>query len=190
MDSINSITAYDQAAGIRGNSKEYSRQEGETIVKILLDERSLSQLADPEINLLSLGYNWWGKHDLAYQASLILLQKQPLDESILEHVYKYLWNAHCHRDFPEECDRLIKRNLGPSVFWHLSKAAYLTDDATGFHIEEIEWEPNMPVKHPHYAQRALQEIQMARLSASKEGIDFDRWYEKFAHKFAPLAAYQ
>jgi hypothetical protein len=138
------------------------------VVELLLAGRNVSDLSADELELLSRGYNWWGKHLEAFEAARLYLALAPHYQERFRLAGMHASNAFCHdlAGFVAACDSCIADALGPAAFWQLLKADQYIAFATGEReLEDFEWSPGDPILHPEQLRPAA-EAMAAALEAS------------------------
>ena len=70
-------TPAEQARWIFAHSRDGSFGDGQHVVELLLADRDAPELSVDELELLSRGYNWWGKHLKAFEAARLNLARAP-----------------------------------------------------------------------------------------------------------------
>jgi hypothetical protein len=158
-------------------------------VELLLAGRSASDLSSEELRLLAKGYNWWGRNAKAFETAKLGLARTPDSTEWLSLAHLYARNAFL-RDLPRfltACDTCIAEGIGPAAFWHLLKADQYIDIATGeWELEEYEWVPGHPIRHPELLRPAAGALEAAlacepglRDQEAARGWVFD-WNLRFA----------
>lgn len=163
-DTMPTGTPADQARWIFANSRNHSSGDGRRVVELLLAGRDISALSSGELQLLAKGYNWWGKHELSFEAAKLDVARAP---HIIERVRlagMYASIAFCHDlpGFVAACDQCIAEGLGPAAFWHLLKADQYIAFATGEReLEDFEWSPGDPILYPEWLRPAAEALEAA-----------------------------
>lgn len=187
MPQGNTETPADVARRIFAASRYHGASDGERAVMALTKGREKAELSDDELRLLALGYNWWGKHEDAYRASLLLLTRHPQDEAVLEGVRLHLWNARHASGYLAEGDRLNEAGLGPPAYWRLIKADFLLSRAKGEHeLEDYEWVDGDPILHPEDLDAAAAELEMALKADPSLRDGSKKWAGDWNDRFRPI----
>lgn len=151
---------------------QYPEGDGKRIVELLLSGRRVDDLSTEELQLLSKGYNWSGRDREAFDVAYRALERRPNEVGWWWFVRDILLNLfiNAHWEEPnkgralliEECNRLIGARLGHPAFWHLVKADYYVDWATGeLEEEDYTWEVGSPIRHPEGLAPAAGEMEAA-----------------------------
>jgi len=155
----------DQARWIFDHPSDGWRNDGRRVVDVLLDGRDVSQLTCDELRLLAKGYNWCGLNAKAFKTAKLGLVHEPHSTEWLSLAQLYVRNACLHDDLPRfltECDTCIVKGVGPAAFWHLLKADRYIDIATGeSELEDYEWMPGDPIRHPELLRPAAEALASA-----------------------------
>ncbi len=163
-EELEDATPADRVRWIFDHSSSDTRAEGQRVVEVLLACRDASELSSEELLLLAKGYNWWGQNEKALETAKLGLTRTPHSSEWLSDARLYLHNAHFD-DLPRflsSCDACIAEAIGPAAFWHLLKAGAFIKIATGEQeIEEYEWTPGDPIKHPELLRPAADSVQAA-----------------------------
>jgi hypothetical protein len=154
----------DQARWIFDHPGDGSHGDGERIVAVLLEGRNADELSSEELRLLAKGYNWWGRHKKTFETAKLGLARTPHSPEWLSLARLYARNAFL-QDLPRfltACDACIAEGAGPAAFWHLLKANQYIEIATGeCELEDYEWTPGDPIRHPEFLRPAAEAIEAA-----------------------------
>jgi hypothetical protein len=155
--------AADQARWIFDHPGD-TRADGQRVVEHLLAGRDVAELSCDELLLLAKGYNWAGQNAKALEIAKGGLARDPHSNEWLSLARIYVWNTY-FRDLPRylsACDACIAAGIGPAAFWHLLKAGQYTAIATGeLELEDFQWTPADPIRHPELLRPAAESLQAA-----------------------------
>ncbi len=157
----------EQARWIFSQRSGNSFEVGKRVVDLLLVGRDRSDLSSEELELLSRGYNWWGKHTEAFEVAKLNLARAPhcQDRFRLAGVYARIASRYDLPGFVAACDIQIAEGLGPAAFWHLLKAdeyiRYATDEPE---LEDFEWSVGDSISHPELLGPAAHALEAALIS--------------------------
>lgn len=157
-------TPTDQARWVFANPCDGSYGDGRRVVELLLTGRDISELSSEGLQLLAKGYNWWGKHALAFEAAKLAGAGSPHSIEQFRRAGLYASNAFCDDliGFVAACDRCSAEGLGPAAFWNLLKADQYIAFATGEReLEDFEWSPGHPILHPEFLRPAAEALEAA-----------------------------
>lgn len=184
-------TPVEQARWIRAHSRNHSLRDGQHIVEILLTGRDAPALSIEELELLSRGYNWWGKHLKAFEAARLNLARGPHYQERFRLAGMYASIAFCHdlAGFVAACDGCIADALGPAAFWQMLKADQYIAFATGEReLEDFEWSPGDPILHPEQLRPAAEALAAALASVPglRENESARGWVGDWNLRFAAV----
>ena len=157
-------TPADHARWIFKHPRDGSRGDGQRVVELLLAGRNLPELSMDELELLCRGYNWWGKHDKAFEAARLNLARAPHYQERFRLAGMYASIAFCHdlAGFVAACDSCIAESLGPAAFWQMLKAdRYIAFATVEQEYEDFEWSPGDPILHAELLQPAAMALAAA-----------------------------
>jgi hypothetical protein len=103
------------------------------LVELVLAGRDWGELSSEELELLALGYNWWGRHEESFKVAKLNLNRSAHNLKLFQSIGIYARNAFGH-DLPRfitACDECITEGIQPVAFWHLLKADHYIDCAKG-----------------------------------------------------------
>jgi hypothetical protein len=161
-------TRAEQARWIFAHPRDRSFGDGQRVVELLLAGRSMPELSVEELELLSRGYNWWGKNLEAFEEARLSLSRMPHDEGTFRLAGMYASNAFCHdlEGFMAACDRCMAESLGPAAFWQMLKADQYIAFATGEReLEDFDWSPGDPILHPELLRPAAEALAAALVAS-------------------------
>jgi len=146
---------------------------GELIVKTLLQGRTFQELDIDELRALAKGYNWWGKHQEAYNAIISALKRQPSNFPLAHEADIDIRNAHRTLErLLQAYDKLIADQVGPAWFWRIRKATEYELTATGERkMDGPDWQPGMSIPHPELLEQAMDELFHAVEAKEKQALD-------------------
>ena len=157
-------TPADQARWIFDHPASDTYTEGERVVELLLAGRDAAALSSEELQLLAKGYNWRGQNARALETAKLGLAREPRSSEWLALARLYARNAFL-LDLPRllsACDACIAEGLGPAAFWHLLKVDQFLEIATGeCELEDYEWRPGDPIRHPEFLRLAATALEAA-----------------------------
>jgi hypothetical protein len=184
-------TAAEQARWIFAHPRDRSFGDGRRVVELLLAGRDPSDLSADELELLSRGYNWWGKHLKAFEAARLNLARAPHSQERFRLAGMYASIAFCHdlAGFVATCDRCITEALGPAAFWQMLKADQYIAFATGEReLEDFDWSPGDPILHPELLRPAADALAAALVSSPglREAESARGWVGNWNLRFAAV----
>jgi hypothetical protein len=157
-------TPMEQARWIFAHPHDASFGDGRRVVELLLVGRDPEELSAEELELLARGYNWWGNHEMSFEAAMLAVARNPDSTELIRSAGLYARNAFGVdlQRFVVACDRCVVEGLGPPAVWHLLKAEEYILFATGeAELEDFEWSPGQPILHPERLRLAAQALEAA-----------------------------
>jgi len=163
-EELAAATPVDQARWILEHPGDGYWDDGQRVVELLSAGRDASELSSDELLLLAKGYNWWGQNGKAFETAKLALTRTPQDFEWLSLAQLYARNEYVQNvpGFLTACDGCIVERVGPAAFWHLLKADWYIDIATGeFELEDYQWLPGHPIRHPELLRPAAEAMDAA-----------------------------
>lgn len=179
-------TPYERAKRIIDHPTGRSYGDGQRIIEILLAGRGLNVLSLDELRVAFKGYNWWGKHDLSFEAARRALVLDPTNLELHYELEVAIRNCSVSADRNDSdashdvlsmYDRMIEDGIGAPAFWHVRKAIHFYDLATQDPECEdyLDWEEGDPIYRPEALEDACRELGLAIQSDPRLRDEKDCW---------------